>query len=296
MKTLDDTNINITDTITSTINSILNNLFSSIDNNIYSVLDNITFIDTSILKDGYFDKIFGVSSSYGILLIANSLLIGFVLYYAIRLILSHFAIVEVQSPWIFIVKTIFFGICMNCSFFLCEQLIFFNSLISASIAEIGQTILDKEVSFSSLISQVNSFVYVDSSLDLFSFAGIIKSLISFSLFNLLFSYALRFVMVKVFVLISPFAFLSLCNISTSWFFKTWFKNFISFLLFQSFIALILLVLFSLDFNNSDAFSQLVYVGGIYSLIKANDYMKVLFNGLGTQVSTGMSNLSLINRR
>ena len=74
---------NITQIIIDTINTILGNLFSSIDNNLYSVLDKITFINSDIITDKNFENIFGTSTSNGILLIANSLLLGFILYYAL---------------------------------------------------------------------------------------------------------------------------------------------------------------------------------------------------------------------
>ena len=63
---------NITEIIIQTINTIFENLFSSIDNNLYSVLDSITFISSDILNDKNFEKLFGTSTSNGILLIANS--------------------------------------------------------------------------------------------------------------------------------------------------------------------------------------------------------------------------------
>ena len=75
----------LTDLITGTLNEIIDNLFSSISNNIYSIMDDITFISEQILSDPNFQKILGSSSSDGILLIANSLLLGFIIYYAIRL-------------------------------------------------------------------------------------------------------------------------------------------------------------------------------------------------------------------
>ena len=80
---------NITQIIIDTINSIFETLFASIDNNLYSVLDKITFINSDILTDKNFENIFGTSTSNGILLIANSLLLGFIIYYATRYLLSH---------------------------------------------------------------------------------------------------------------------------------------------------------------------------------------------------------------
>ena len=72
-----ENNSNISTTIIETINTILQNLFSSIDNNLYNVLDDITFISSDIMEDSYFEKIFGTSTSNGILIIANALLFGF---------------------------------------------------------------------------------------------------------------------------------------------------------------------------------------------------------------------------
>ena len=75
----------LTNSIIQTINSIFQTLFSSIDNNIYKVLDDLVFIDSNILNGSIFEKIFGTNTSNGLLVIANSLLIGFSLYYAIFL-------------------------------------------------------------------------------------------------------------------------------------------------------------------------------------------------------------------
>ncbi len=47
---------NITQVIIDTINTIIGNLFSSIDNSLYSILDKITFIDSSILNNNNFEK------------------------------------------------------------------------------------------------------------------------------------------------------------------------------------------------------------------------------------------------
>ena len=86
--------VSLTDTIIQTINSIFQTLFSSIDNSVYSILDNLTFINSSILNDSLFENLFGTNSSNGILLIANSLLLAYILYYAIKYLLSHLTYVR----------------------------------------------------------------------------------------------------------------------------------------------------------------------------------------------------------
>ena len=99
---------NITQIIIDTINTILGNLFSSIDNNLYNLLDDITFVNSNILHDKNFENIFGTSTSNGILLIANSLLLGIILYFAIRFLLSHFTYSKIESPHSFLINLIIF--------------------------------------------------------------------------------------------------------------------------------------------------------------------------------------------
>ena len=85
---------NITQIIIETINTILQNLFSSIDNNLYEILDDIIFINQDIISDSFFEKILGANSHNGIILICNSLLFGFILYYSIKYLFSHLSFIK----------------------------------------------------------------------------------------------------------------------------------------------------------------------------------------------------------
>ena len=283
---------NITQTIINTINSIFEMLFASIDNNLYSVLDKITFINSDILTDKNFENIFGTSTSNGILLIANSLLLGFILYYGFKYLMSHITYQRVDSPFSFIIKIIIFGICMNFSFFILQFLLDLNSNISLAIRSLGKNLFGSELSFSELINKINTNISIDtSSLNIFSVDGLIKSTLSLSLLNLVFSYSFRYIMVKVFILLAPFAFLSLSLDSTSWFFKSWLKNLFSLLFIQIIVSLVLLILFSLDFSSSNLFNKFVYVGGIYSLIKANSFVREFIGGVSTNISQSVKSFA-----
>lgn len=287
-----ETQTNITQTIINTINSIFEMLFSSIDNNLYSVLDKITFINSDIITDKNFENIFGTSTSNGILLIANSLLLGFILYYAFKYLMSHITYQRVDSPFSFIIKIILFGICMNFSFFIVQLILDLNSNISLAIRNLGKNLFNSEISFSQLINTINTHFSVDtSSLNIFSVDGLIKSTLSLSLLNLVFSYSFCYIMVKVFILLSPFAFLSLCLENTSWFFKSWLKNLFSLLFIQIIVSLVLLILFSLDFSSSNLFNKFVYVGGIYSLIKANSFVREFIGGVSTNISQSVKSFA-----
>ena len=282
---------NITQTIIDTINTIFETLFASIDNNLYSVLDEITFINSDILNDSNFEKLFGTSTSNGILLIANSLLLGFLLYYSFKYLMSHITYHKVDSPFSFVIKIVVFGICMNFSFFIVQMLLDLNSNISLAIRSLGENLFGKNICFSELINTINTKASIDtSSLNIFSIDGLIKSTLSISLLSLVFSYSLRYIMVKVFVLLAPFAFISLCTDNTSWFFKAWLKNLFSLLFIQIIVSLVLLILFSLDFDDTNLFNKFVYVGGIYALIRANTFVREFIGGVSTNVSQSVKSL------
>ncbi|OKZ74576.1 MAG: hypothetical protein BHW00_04260 [Clostridium sp. 26_22] len=285
---------NITQIIIDTINTILGNLFSSIDNNLYSILDDITFINSDILKDKNFENIFGTSTSNGILLIANSLLLGFLLYFAIKYLISHFTFSNVEQPHSFLIKLIICGICMNFSYFLLTYFLDIFSNITLAIRNLGETLFNKEICFSELILTINSNISVNTtSVDVFSLDGLIKSILSFSLLNLVFSYSFRYILIKVFVLIAPFAILSNSLNSSSWFFKSWIKNLFSLLFIQIIVSIILLILFSMNFSSGNLAIKFIYVGGLFALIKANSFVRDLVGGVSTTISQNVHNFSKI---
>lgn len=144
--------------------------------------------------------------------------------------------------------------------------------------------------FCGIVQNLNSVISVETEgFNLFSLNGIVKGFVSIGFLNLSVSYALRYIMIKVIVLLSPFAFLSLSLKNTSWVFKSWLKIFISLLLLQILVPIILIVSFSLSSANIDIFSKILYVGCIYSLIRANSYVREFMGGLSTDINMGISN-------
>lgn len=282
---------NVSNIIISTINNIFSQIFSSIDNDIYVILDDFTFINSNILNDNYFSKLFGSSSKNGILLICNALIFGFLLYYSFKLIFSHLGITESESPSKFIFKLIIFGICMNFSLFICEQIIYINSLVSNALRQVGENLYNFEICFSTLVQKLNSIISIDKdNLNILSLDGIFKTLISFGMLSLVLTYSVRYILVKVFVLISPFAFLSLCTKATSIFFRSWFKSFLSLLLIQDFVAIVLLLIFSLDLSPTNLFSKFILIAAIFILTKSNTYIREIIGGISTDFSMGINNL------
>lgn len=283
---------NITEIIINTINTVLGNLLSSIDNNLYSLLDDITFISSDILNDKNFENIFGTSTSNGILLISNSLLLGIILYFSIKYLLSHFTYSQIEHPHSFLLKLILCGLCMNFSYFIISQFLDIFSYITLAIRDLGENLFNKNICFSELILTINSHMTINnSSVDIFSLDGLIKSILSISLLNLVFTYSFRYILIKVFILIAPFAILSNSMNSTSWFFKSWIRNLFSLLFIQIIVSIVLLILFSFNYSDENLFYKFTYIGGIYALIKANSFVREFLGGVSTTISQNVNNFT-----
>jgi len=274
--------------MTSAINNLFSSLSSSIDTKVYSILDDIVFLNLDIFSDGTIYRILGSNSSSGILLICNSLVSGFLIYYALSLLFSYLTLSQIQRPSQFIFKLILCLIALNSSELICRGFIFLTASISSAIRNIGETLFNTNICFATLLENLN-FLNSSESFNLFTFDGLLKALISFSFINLTLSYSLRYIMIKTLILICPFAILSLCIDKFSWIFKSWIKLFLSALFLQILVSLILLVSFSLNLDSSH-FSQLLYIGSIYALIKSNTFIRDFMGGLSTDINLGISNI------
>ena len=200
----------VTTSIINTINTIFDKMFSSIDEKLYEVLDDLTFISSNILEDKHFVKILGTSTTNGILLIANALLIGFLLYFAIKYLFSNFTYTRIENPAQFIFKIIIFAILMNSSYFIIEQILDINYNICSALRGLGVDLFNEVICFSNLIETINKNLEIDKgSFDIFSVDGLIKGTLTISLLNLVLSYSFRYIMINVFIILSPFAFISL---------------------------------------------------------------------------------------
>lgn len=271
--------IDIGAVILETINSLCQSLFTSIDNAIYPILDSLVFISPNITETNYLERIFGSNTNSGLLVLANSLILAFILYYSIRRFVAFYAGIEVESPYIFLIKGVFITILMNFSLELCSLLISFTYEITNFITSLGTNIFNKEISFSSLINLLNSSF--SSGFNVFSLDGILSGMLSFSSFSLIISFALRYIMVKVLVLTSPFAFLCLLNKNTTGFFRSWYRSLLALLLVQILISLILLLPYAIiKDSSSEILNKLLIIGAINALIKSSQFIKEFMGGIG----------------
>ncbi|MBQ9266828.1 MAG: hypothetical protein IJ217_00855 [Clostridia bacterium] len=284
--------IDIGSVIIDTINNLCQSLFSSINKDIFPLLDKVVFIKKDIATS-HLERILGTDPKTGLLVLANALLAAFVIYYSVRLFMSSYSGEGVESPHKFFLRLFLVAIFMNFSLTICTYIIGATSDITTFICSLGKNIFGKgvEVSFSSLM---DTFAFqAGDKVNVFSLNGILSGMLSISSFTLIVSFALRYIVIKVLILLSPFAILCLINQPTTGLFKSWFKCFLSLLLLQIFISLVLLLSYAIiKETNVSPFRELLLVGTIMALLKSNEYVRELMGGLNitSNFSTGMAGL------
>lgn len=285
-------------TIINVINELCISLFSSIDKNIFPLLDELVFIDKNILDTGdKMNKLLSSSPTNGVLLLANCLFTAFVLYYAARLIIAQLTASNFESPGKFFMRAFLTGVAMNYSLSICKFLINSTNLISSFFCSLGENIFGTEISFVSLTSMLSESI--NESFNVFSLDGILSGMLSISSFALIISFAFRYIIIKVLVILSPFAILCLTTSSTEGFFKSWFKCLLSLLILQVVISVILLIPYALMREKSNLlFNKVLLVGSIMALLKSNQLVKEFMGGIGigTNFQTGLAGIrSMISK-
>ena len=114
--------------ILETINKLFSQFFSSLDKSLYSLIDNSVFVNEKLVSDRFFKSIFNPVN--GLPAIANALLIGFVIYYCVRLSTSYFSGNNIEKPYQFLTKIIIVTICINFSWFICEEILKLSRFIN----------------------------------------------------------------------------------------------------------------------------------------------------------------------
>lgn len=273
-------NIELNNNILTFFRDIFSLFFSFINNNLYSKIDNIIFIRQNITENYKFQSFLGTDKTNGILLIANSLIFGLILFYVLKFALSHLIYSKIDSPYQFIFKCILFIICMNSSLWLCEKVIFLISAISDAICEIGSMISGVEINFSNFINHINNSLGFDNpDFNIISLDGIFKIIYNLGICYILISYSVRYILCQILILISPFAFISLINHQFSGFFKGWLKQFLILLSMQIFISILLVLGFLINFETADISCEIYYLAIIVLIIKCKFNVKEIFSNI-----------------
>lgn len=93
-------------------------------------------------------------------------------------------------------------------------------------------------------------------------------MLSFSSFALIISFAYRYILIKVLIILSPFAILCLSTHSSEGIFKSWLKSIVSLLFLQVIISIIMLIPYAFMKEASESlFNKVLLVRIDYGTIK-----------------------------
>lgn len=263
------------------INIIAEKIFKSVETQVFKTLDEIVLIGTDILKNEPLKNIFYDNSNNGIIIIANSLILFFIINYVLTNLISMYNGNKISNMYTFIIRIVFVVLLVNSSYYICEQILNLFELFTNSIDLFSSDIINKNVNFENLkevIISINDFM----NSDLLSLNGIIKGMISFGAVSVLINFSIRYVTVIFLILISPFAFVSLASDLSCDFFKVWMKLLVTNLFVQIIVKLLLLIPLSYQ-NTSHTMYKIILVGTIYLIYKINNFTKEILIKFSSEI-------------
>lgn len=275
------------------INDIINNLnvvseklFKSIEGEVYTTLDKILNISSNLLKDEPLNSIFKDNDINGFIMIANSIILFFICYYILSQLISVYNGNKAESIYIFVIKIIIVTVLINNSYFICDNILNINYEISSAIGDYAKDICKQDVNFSNLKEKIISIKDFMKN-DFLSLDGLIKGVISFGIITVLINLSIRYVTVIFFVIISPLAIVTLISDISSGIFKTYIKLFVTTLITEWIIKIVILLPLVYKDVNSIMY-KIILVGTIYIIYRINMFTKDLF----AKVSTDGRNTNL----
>lgn len=263
-----------TQNLINSLNTVSEKLFKSIEGEVFTQIDNIVNITPKLFTEEPLKNIFSQDKVNALIVIANSLILFYVIHFIISKIISVYNGNKSDSIYFFIIKLIVVGALINSSYFICEEIINLNSLLTNCIDSFMEDITGKVVNFENLKENVLKIEDLLNS-DMLSLDGIIKGVISFGSISILINFAIRYVTIIFLVIISPFAFTTLSSDLTIGIFKTWIKTLIVTLMTQVIVKFVILIPMLYKDINSMMY-KVILVGSIYIIYKINNFTKEIF--------------------
>lgn len=259
--------------IITNLNYLLEKVFKSIEGEIFKTLDKLTIIGPEILKEDPLKNIVFENKVNGLVIIANTLILFFVIYYVFKQLIGIYNGNKIESIYVFIIRIIIVCIIVNFSYYICEEILNIFGILGESIDTYASDLINRKVTFENLKDSIINIENIINT-DLVSLDGIIKGIISFGSVSILISFSVRYVTVIFLIIISPLAFVCLSSNLTSGIFNMWVKMLIVNLTLQ--IGIKLLIFIPLAYKNqNDIIYKIILVGTISLIYKFNIFIKEL---------------------
>lgn len=267
--------------IINAINTIAEKIFKSVEGEVFKSLDDLLIINEKILDKGPLKVLFVKNDDEGLMVLAMSFVIFFLIYYIIARTIAMYNGENVDNIFKYIIRVIICVICSASSLFLIEQILNINGLLTEVIANIGKELTGEKICFDSLREVVlNLDEYMSQ--EALSIDGIIKGVISFGATTILITFAIRYVTLIFLILVSPIAIMFAASGATYGVFKSWVKMLCVNLFVQNVVVIILMIPLSVKDVDDDLF-KIILVGSIYLLYRINNFSREFLGNISEQI-------------
>src|SRR5574344_66773 len=260
--------------VLNTLNTVSEKLFKSIEGEVFTQIDKLININPELIKESPLKEVMYEDKINGIILIADSLILFFILYFIISKLISVYNSNNSHKTYVFIIRLIIVMALVHSSYYICLEIINLVNQFTICVDEVIKSICGKYANFEMLKENILAIKDLKSS-DLLSLNGIIKGIISFGSISILINFSIRYVTIIFLIIISPLAIVSLSSELTIGVFKVWIKNLIT-LLFTQIIVKFIIFIPLLYKNTNSTMYKIILVGSIYILYKINNFTKELF--------------------
>ena len=178
--------------IITNLNYLLEKVFKSIEGEIFKTLDKLTIIGPEILKEEPLKNIVFENKVNGLVIIANTLILFFVIYYVFKQLIGIYNGNKIESIYVFIIRIIIVCIIVNFSYYICEEILNIFGILGESIDTYASDLINRKVTFENLKDSIINIENIINT-DLVSLDGIIKGIISFGSVSILISFSVRYV-------------------------------------------------------------------------------------------------------
>lgn len=257
------------------LNIFSEKIFKVLEREVYDILDKILDITPDILNKDPLKYLFAKGEANGIIILANALILFYVLHYIITQIISIYNGKNMENIYQFLIKIIVIGVLANNSHSICVFILNIFNGISNGIDVFCKSFINKNITFSVLKEKIYDINGIEKS-DFLSIEGILKSMVAVGSVSVLITLSIRYVTVILLLLISPFAIIGLCSNVTSGFSKMWFKTLFINLSMQIFIKLIILIPIVYKDTKSSIY-KVILLGSLYLLYKINSFVGNIFS-------------------
>ena len=260
--------------IINSLNTVSQKLFKSLDDEIFEKMDDLVNVNSDLFNKSPLKDVFFQDKTNALIIIANSLILFYVIYFVFLKLISIYNGNKSQSIYMFVIKLIIVTVMVNFSYYICREIVNMIGLLTDCVDGGLYDLLGKKVSFVSLKENIVKIDDIINS-DLLSLNGIIKGIISFGSISILINFAIRYVTIIFLFIISPFAFIFLSNELTIGIFRTWFKTLFVSLMTQIIVKFIIFIPLLYKDINSMTY-KIILVGSIYIIYKINGFTKEIF--------------------